>query len=132
MASPSRGGWRTTHQHRRRAGNRRVRRVRFVGVLTLLGVVTVGAGENTVNSSAPAIPKTLHFAWFGKPMPMPFQEYMEGWRQLHPEWHWLLWTEANVPPLTNQDLWDEADSIAGKAVWQFRSDLLRYELLLKH
>jgi inositol phosphorylceramide mannosyltransferase catalytic subunit len=48
---------------------------------------------------------------------------MDTWRDKHPEWEYRLWTDDNVPPLTNQSQFDAMPHFPGKA------DILRYELL---
>ncbi len=44
------------------------------------------------------IPKIIHFCWFGtKPIPKKDQEYIEGWKQLMPDYEIMLWNEQNSP-----------------------------------
>jgi mannosyltransferase OCH1-like enzyme len=70
------------------------------------------------------IPKTLHQIWVGSnPLPAQFEAWSEGWRTLHPEWNYRLWTDANMPPLLLQWLYD-CSTNGGH-----RSDVARYELL---
>lgn len=72
------------------------------------------------------IPRNFHRIWLGpKPLPAEFAAFGESWRRLHPDWEMRLWTDANLPPLANQALFDSAPSFAAKA------DILRYELLLR-
>jgi inositol phosphorylceramide mannosyltransferase catalytic subunit len=78
------------------------------------------------------IPPTFHQIWLGGELPLELAEYMESWRRLHPAWTHCLWTEENLPPLTNQDLFDNASEISPGAVEQFQSDVLRYELLERY
>lgn len=76
------------------------------------------------------IPRVFHRIWLGAPMPARFVEFGERWKELHPEWTFRLWDESNVPPLANQDLWDAAAELVTPGHdLQFRSDVLRYELL---
>jgi mannosyltransferase OCH1-like enzyme len=76
------------------------------------------------------IPKNFHFIWFGKPMPDHLRQNVIEWAAMHPDWRMNLWTESNLPHLRNQDLFDNAhDLVPGDAVYQFRADLARYELL---
>lgn len=73
-----------------------------------------------------AIPRIIHRIWLGpKPLPAEFAAFGETWAALHPGWEMRLWTDANLPPLANQALFDSAPSFAAKA------DILRYELLLQ-
>jgi inositol phosphorylceramide mannosyltransferase catalytic subunit len=63
-------------------------------------------------------------------MPGHLAAYGQTWEALHPGWEHRLWTEATIPwPLTNQALYDDAESIVARGVWAFRADLIRYELL---
>lgn len=72
------------------------------------------------------IPRVFHRIWLGpKPLPTEFAAFGETWVALHPGWEMRLWTDANLPPLENQALFDRAPSFAAKA------DILRYELLLQ-
>lgn len=72
------------------------------------------------------IPQTLHRIWLGaKSLPTEFASFGETWTRYHPDWEMRLWTDENLPPLTNQALFDEAPSFAAKA------DILRYEILLR-
>lgn len=76
------------------------------------------------------IPRVLHQLWIGGPVPDEYAGYRARLVEMHPEWEHHLWTEANMPPLVNQALWDAAPDIVPDSVEQFRSDLARYELLL--
>lgn len=72
------------------------------------------------------IPRVFHRIWLGpKPLPAEFAAFGETWAALHPGWEMRLWTDANLPTLANQALFDSAPSFAAKA------DILRYELLLR-
>ena len=43
------------------------------------------------------IPKILHQVWLGKnPIPNKFLEWREGWKHLHPEWDYMLWTDEKI------------------------------------
>lgn len=78
------------------------------------------------------IPRTFHRLWVGPPMPAHLEQYGETWKQHHPGWQHILWTEETLPPLRNQRLYDNAEKIAPNNVGQFRADVARYELLLTH
>jgi hypothetical protein len=44
-----------------------------------------------------SIPKILHYVWFGPtPMPPAYRGYIEGWRQLLPDWDVIGWTDRNL------------------------------------
>lgn len=76
------------------------------------------------------IPKIIHQMWIGPPC--PYEALMETWRTHHPDWEYRLWTEENLQPMANQDLWDRAYEISPGAPEQFRSDVARYEILAVH
>jgi mannosyltransferase OCH1-like enzyme len=80
-----------------------------------------------------AIPRIIHQLWtpVGS-MPLEIGEMMGTWQELHPDWDYRFWTEANLPTLANQDLWDRASEVSPEAPEQFRSDVARYEILYHH
>lgn len=82
-------------------------------------------------SSAPTIPAVFHFVWLGEPMRQFFKDCIQSWRDRHPSWQVIVWDEDMVPPLKNQELFDDAETIAprGNGALQFRADILRYEIL---
>lgn len=69
------------------------------------------------------IPKIIHQIWLG-PKPPPHQ-WLDTWKNKHPEWEYHLWREDNIPPLHNQKQFDAIKDYAGKA------DILRVELLYR-
>lgn len=76
------------------------------------------------------IPRTIHRLWLGGPEPAWTAGFADAWRQ--PGWALRQWADENVRelfPLLNQDLYDRAPEIAPDHVGQFRSDILRYEIL---
>jgi len=78
------------------------------------------------------IPRLFHRIWLGSAIPAESDEWWQTWEQLHPGWDLVTWTEANLPRLTNQRIYDEAETLTAGNVWQFRSDIARYELLAEH
>lgn len=77
------------------------------------------------------IPATLHQIWIGPdPLPAEYAAYAQTWQQHHPGWEYRLWTEEQLPVMRNRALYDEADELVPEhSVWQFRADVLRYEIL---
>jgi len=70
------------------------------------------------------IPRTIHRIWLGDhPMPDDFVAFGETWRDMHPEWRHVLWTDQNLPEMTNRWVFDMSLSFAAKA------NVLRYEIL---
>jgi len=78
------------------------------------------------------IPRVFHRIWVGPAMPTLFETFGEGWQRLHPDWKMCLWTEAELPPLVNQRLYDAASDICPGFEGQFRSDLARFEILHRY
>jgi hypothetical protein len=58
-------------------------------------------------------------------MPAEFKAFGRSWQRLHPGWKMKLWTEANMPPLTNRWAFNHSRSFSGRA------NVLRYEILLE-
>lgn len=69
-------------------------------------------------------------------MPGHLADFCEGWRTLHPSpaWEYRLWHDADIQALDlhNRNLYDRAAEIAPGNEGAFRSDLARYEILLRH
>lgn len=65
-------------------------------------------------------------------MPALYRDWIVDWWFLHPEpWGHIMWTDSNLFPLENQDLFDRAPEIAPNATEQFRADVARYEILYR-
>lgn len=75
------------------------------------------------------VPRVLHRIWLGGAIPPESERFWERWGQLHPDWLLQTWTEANLPTLWNQQLYDDAAHLTAGNIWQLRSDIVRYELL---
>ena len=74
--------------------------------------------------------KRLHFIWLGPAMPERLRSNVYEWERLHPDWQAHIWTEQNLPILRNGNLYQRAAELVPRdAVYQFRADLIRYELL---
>lgn len=78
------------------------------------------------------IPRVFHRIWVGGPEPSWLEPFGRSWVEHHPGWELRQWTDDNVSslfPLTNQRLYDQAETLAPNHVGQLRADVLRYELL---
>ena len=51
---------------------------------------------------------------------------MRTWAKLHPGWDHVIWTDANLPEMRNIAEYHAMDT------WNGKSDILRYEVLLRH
>lgn len=66
-------------------------------------------------------------------MPDHLRENLTAWRDMHPRWDVTVWGDDDLGWLQHRDLFDAAPSLVpADAVWQLRSDIARYEILLKH
>ena len=74
--------------------------------------------------------RRFHFIWLGPQMPDHLRSNVYEWERLHPDWQAHVWTEQNLPNLRNAELYQRAEKLVPRdAVYQFRADLVRYELL---
>lgn len=79
-----------------------------------------------VSAKEPKIPKVIHQIWLGPKTPPPyFSVFRDKWRQLHPDWEYRLWTDADLDDLGLElrDIIEASPNFAEK------SDILRAELL---
>jgi mannosyltransferase OCH1-like enzyme len=77
---------------------------------------------------APRIPKIIHQIWLGSPVPKKFQDLMQTWKKLHPDWEYKLWTDKDIGEfkLVNEVAYNLAPN------YGMKSDILRYEILLRY
>lgn len=77
------------------------------------------------------IPKTIHIVWIGGPIPYEYRHYIEGWRDLHPEWQVEVWRDADLDalPKWNAGLYADADHYAPDDALRFKVDVARLEIL---
>jgi len=77
------------------------------------------------------IPRIFHWVWVGyhrwggrREVPDKFHAYMDTWKQLHPQWQFVVWTDDMITwPLHNQALVNQADTFAEL------SDIVRLEVV---
>lgn len=71
------------------------------------------------------IPQVFHRIWLGsKPRPPMFDEFWDGFHDLHPKWSFFTWTDADdYSWLVNEELFRTRSTPSGQ------SDVLRIELL---
>jgi hypothetical protein len=73
------------------------------------------------------IPRHFHWIWLGdEPQPARFAQWRQGWLDLHPGWEHTVWSDADRPPLRNEEQYAAAANLAQRA------DVLRYELILEY
>lgn len=81
------------------------------------------------------IPRYIHQIWFGPGPPEHLVEPIRSWQLMNPGWEYVLWTEADLPPLrdAHRAIFDEAPHrVPADAVMQLRADVARYAILERH
>lgn len=81
-----------------------------------------------------SIPHIIHRVWIGAPMPQEFQVFEDQWLDLNPGWELWHWDNDAVAgfELRNQELFDRAaEYCPERLIPRFRSNLIRYELLVR-
>jgi mannosyltransferase OCH1-like enzyme len=76
------------------------------------------------------IPKIFHQIWVNRTapeLPEAYRVYRDTWRALHPDWDFRLWNLANLGFTPRRP-----DLLRSAANYAQISDLLRYEILLRH
>lgn len=74
------------------------------------------------------IPKIIHYAWIGTPMPNEVKERVNEWKQLLPEWKFMLWNESNY----NFNQFSFTQQKIKEKDWGFAADELRYDVVYKY
>ncbi|MCL2655094.1 MAG: hypothetical protein FWD65_05260 [Coriobacteriia bacterium] len=75
------------------------------------------------------IEKTIHYVWLGsKDVPEKFAAFIEGWRQLHPEWEIIKWSEDNFDCAGNS--W--VQQALEQKNYSLAADVIRSEVLLTY
>jgi len=86
------------------------------------------AGLQIHNLQVIKIPKIIHQIWIGGPVPQEFKDFMQSWRDAHPDWEYRLWTDEDVKTfgLYNQTFYDRSDNYGVK------SDILKWEIIYRY
>lgn len=104
----------------------------------------VGAGWFRVRSpaarpvarAATRIPRVLHqvYGLWDEPGPLPtnFAHWASGWRRLHPDWNYVLWSGDDVRRLVADEPSDVQRAFHALPRGAQRSDLARYLILQRH
>ncbi|MDZ4124183.1 MAG: glycosyltransferase, partial [Hydrogenophaga sp.] len=74
------------------------------------------------------IPKKIHQIWLGSPLPERYKQWQKTWTDLHPDWEYTLWTDADIPSLTMQN---KKLFLASKNLAE-RSEIVRCEILYQY
>ena len=103
----------------RTLGLRATRRWRALPVDPYERIVAAVAGRPET-----PIPRVVHQIWLG-PEPPP-RYTMESCRRATPDWLHVVWTDDNLPPMTNRAVFDAFES-----AYHAKADILRYEVLYR-
>ena len=82
--------------------------------------------SHVIASKEGKIPKIIHQIWLGPKRPPRFYfTFRETWEQMHPDWEYRLWTDAEVEAFDFElkDLYNQS------ANWGEKADILRAEIL---
>lgn len=74
------------------------------------------------------IPKIIHQIWLGNKYKPPI-EWMQTWKEKHPDWEYKLWTDEDVKNLPMKCR--RAFDLQPKD-YVYQSDVLRYEILFRY
>ena len=75
------------------------------------------------------IEKIVHYVWLGdNEIPVKFQDYINGWKQLHSEWQFILWNENNFDVESNS--W--VNAAVKQKNYSLAADIIRSYVLLTH
>jgi len=75
------------------------------------------------------IEKTIHYVWLGKgKIPENYAAFIRGWRELHPGWEIIKWSEDNFDCEGNS--WVKA--AIEQENWALAADVIRSYVLLNH
>ena len=79
---------------------------------------------NYTGDKTPKIPKILHQIWLGGPFPDKYRVLTDIWKQKHPDWSFILWTEKEIEEfgLVNKGMYNNMKNPSAK------SDVVRYEI----
>ena len=55
-----------------------------------------GSSDFSFTEGPQVIPKKIHYFWIGgNPLPAQFQEYVDGWKRINPDYEVIRWDESN-------------------------------------
>ena len=75
------------------------------------------------------IEKIIHYVWLGdNEIPAEFQDFINGWKQLHPKWQFIIWNEGNFDVESNS--WVSA--AVEQKNYSLAADVIRSYALLVH
>lgn len=79
-------------------------------------------------SDEPLIPKTIHYAWFGKEMPDKLKRNIEGWHKMCPDYEIKKWDDSNYDVSKNRYMLEAYEA----KKWGFVPDFLRLDVIYEY
>lgn len=73
------------------------------------------------------IPKKIHQIWLGSPVPERYARLQKTFRDNHPDWEYIVWTDADIEKLNLEN----ATAYNASTNYGEKSDIARYEILYR-
>ena len=77
-------------------------------------------------SNNQAIPKIIHYSWFGEEKPISIKKNIAKWKKLCPDFEFIEWNEKNYDVTKNKYMYQAYQ----KKIWGFVPDYLRLDVFL--
>lgn len=77
------------------------------------------------------IPRIIHQTFKTKSLPTKFQEWQQSCKDLHPNWQYKFWTDADIENLVKREFPHLLKRFNGYTEWVNRVDMARYMILYK-
>lgn len=74
------------------------------------------------------IPKIVHYAWFGSPLPKAVKERVNEWKRLLPGWEFKFWNEGNF----DLSIFPFSKEMYDQHKLGYAADELRYSVLYRY
>ncbi|KRL05067.1 glycosyltransferase family 32 protein [Liquorilactobacillus oeni] len=75
------------------------------------------------------IPKKIHYCWFGNtPLPKQYQQYIDGWKKLCPDYEIICWNETNYDIHKNRYM----EQAYEEKKWSFVSDYAGFDVVYEY
>lgn len=75
-----------------------------------------------------AIPKIIHYSWFGEEKPISIKKNIAKWKKLCPDYEFIEWNEKNYDVTKNKYMYQAYQ----KKIWGFVPDYLRLDVLYQY
>lgn len=81
--------------------------------------------QRPVSKDLQTVPKLLHQSWSSKELPAKFERWSSTCRKQHPDWEWVLWTDADNEALVKTHFPWLLKTYKALPGMIFRADLVR-------